>query len=147
MTALQAVLDDLETPLKPVARFFIEPTDKDPADEFARQSAFVRHMRRHCPSCLVAAVPNGSKDSRWTKLRKYAEGAHRGFPDQTIWWRPREVFIPEWKNGTKMPDDDQIETLNRLLDMGFRVGVYRTKETLLQHLDLAGAPVVFGGGK
>lgn len=57
------------------------------------------------------------------------------------------MFIPEWKNGTKMPDDDQIETLNRLLDMGFRVGVYRTKETLLQHLDLAGAPVVFGGGK
>lgn len=142
---LQAIFDALDEPLKPVARFFIEPKDSDPADEFARQSAFVKHMRKKCPQCLVAAVPNGSKDSDWSRMRKAAEGAYKGFADLTVWWN-HGAFIPEFKNGTKMPDDAQIECLNRLHDMGWRVGVYRNANTLLTHLLEAGAPVCLRDG-
>jgi hypothetical protein len=136
---------DLESPLDEKPLFFIEPKDRDPASEFDRQRRFVNHMRRHCKGCLVAAVPNGSKDSDWSRQRKIAEGMLPGFPDLIVTWN-HGVFFPEFKNGDELPAQKQIDVLNRLHRMGFRVGVYRTAETLLQHLADAGAPVVGIGG-
>jgi hypothetical protein len=144
MTALTSADDfwaALEAPLDEKPLFFIEPKDRDPASEYDRQRRFVNHMRRHCYNCFVAAIPNGMKGSDWERLRKASEGMVAGFPDLGVFWN-HGVFLPEFKDGTRMPSRSQIETLNRLHRMGFRVGVYRTAETLLQHLADAGAPVV-----
>lgn len=142
---LQSILDAMDEPLKAVPRFYIEPKDKDPASEFERQTAFVKHMRKYCPNCMVMAVPNGSHDSDWSRLRKHAEGLHKGWPDLEIVWN-HGTYRPEFKNGLKMPSQAQVDTLNRLHDMGFHVGVYRNGATLLQHLADAGAPVNIRSG-
>lgn len=123
--------------------FFIEPKDRGCASEYDRQRAFMAHVKRHHPQCFIAAIPNASKDSDWMRLQKQREGAVFGFPDLMIAWN-HGVMFAEFKSGTGKPSKNQIQTLNRLHRLGFRVGVYRTKEVLLAHLAEAGAPVSIG---
>lgn len=129
--------DDFEAPDEP---WFSEPRDKLPESEFKRQRAVVSHIRKHAPGCFVVAVPNGSKDSDWTALRKHGEGVVAGMTDLIILWNHGALFA-EMKGGQTPVDKRQRAVLNRLHRLGFRCGVYRTKETLLAHLREAGAPV------
>lgn len=128
----------LETPLDEQPLFFIEAKDREKASEFDRQRAFVNTLRRKHPQCMVTAIPNGSKDSDWSRLRKWQEGLVRGYPDTIITWNHGTLFA-EFKNGADMPRQSQIDVMNRLHRQGFRVGVYRNAATLLEHLADAGA--------
>ena len=66
--------DNLDAPDLP---WFIEARDKDPRDEFARQSAFVNFMRKHS-AAIVYAVPNGGRLSEWQRIRRWREGVVAG---------------------------------------------------------------------
>lgn len=135
-TAFDFPADDFDAPDEP---WFIEPKDKDPRDEFARQSAFVNYMRKHS-SAIVYAVPNGGKLSEWQRLRRYKEGAVAGVSDLEIKWSPGRCFIAEFKDGQKMPDRDQRAHLNRLYRAKFACGVFRKASTLIAHLRAQGCP-------
>lgn len=134
MNALAALFDEPET-----GGWFCEPVDDDPRSEFERQRAFVNYMRKNAPGVMVVAVPNGSKDSDWSKLRKWAEGAITGMTDLAIFW-PGSTFLPEFKGGRTPVKPAQRDVMDRLHRMGFRTGVYRQPETLIAHLKEAGAP-------
>jgi hypothetical protein len=132
--------DDFDRPDEP---WFIEAKDSDPRDEFARQSAFVNHMRKHSPA-IVYAVPNGGRLSPWQKIRRWREGAVDGALDLEIKWLPtkgeRGLFVAEFKDGRKVPDKAQRVMLNGLFRAGVPCGVYRNAETLVAHLRAAGCP-------
>lgn len=129
--------DPFDAPDEP---WFIEPKDRGPADEFARQSRFVAYMRKHARGVMVWAVPNGGKSTDWQRLRKQKEGVVAGVPDLIILWN-RGEFFPEFKDGQKMPTRDQRGVLNSLYRQHRRCGVYRRPETLVAHLRAAGCPV------
>lgn len=135
-TAFDLPADDFDAPDE---NWFIEPKDKDPRDEFARQSAFVNFMRKHS-SAIVYAVPNGARLSTWQKLRRWREGAVAGALDLEIKWAPGRCFVAEFKDGRGMPDRDQRDMLNRLYRAGVPCGVYRTAEVLVEHLRALGCP-------
>lgn len=123
--------------------WFCEPCDKDPRSEFERQRAFVNYMRKNAHGVMVVAIPNGSNDSEWTRLRKWAEGAVAGMTDLALFW-PGGAFFPEMKGGNTPIKQAQRDVMNRLHRMGYRTGVYRNPETLIAHLREAGAPFTFG---
>lgn len=133
--------DDFDRPDEP---WFKEAPDKDPRDEFARQSAFVNALRKQAPAVIIYAVPNGGRLSDWQKIRRWREGAVDGALDLEIKWKPtggeRGLFVAEFKDGRKGPDKAQRDMLNRLYRAGVPCGVYRQPETLLEHLRAAGAP-------
>lgn len=131
--------DDFDAPDEP---WFVEKKDRDPRSEFTRQNAFVNHMRRLAPAVIVYAVPNGARLSDWQKLRRWGEGAVAGALDLEIKWKPGRCFVAEFKDGKGMPDKAQRDMLNRLYRAGVPCGVYRSKETLMQHLRAAGAPFI-----
>lgn len=119
--------------------WFCEEEDIDPRSEFERQRAFVNHMRKNAPAVMVCAIPNGSHDSDWMKLRKWAEGSIRGMTDLVLLW-PGDMFLPEFKGGKTPIKPAQRDVMNRLHRMGYRTGVYRKPETLIEHVRAAGAP-------
>jgi hypothetical protein len=121
--------------------WFIEPKDKDPASEFDRQRRFLSLMARLAPAVDVLAIPNSGKLTDWERVRRWNEGARRGALDLIITWN-RGVFFAEMKDGQKMPTVAQRERLNRYYRMGHHCGVYRTAETLMEHLRDRGAPFV-----
>jgi hypothetical protein len=134
--------DNLDAPDEP---WFIEARDKDPRDEFARQSAFVNFMRKHS-GAIVYAVPNGGRLSEWQRLRRWREGAVKGALDLIVLWTParaqdRGVFVPEFKDGREMPFREQRGMLNALYRAGVPCGVYRTARVLVAHLRAAGCPI------
>lgn len=136
-SAFDLPADDFDLPDEP---WFCEAKDKDPRDEFARQSAFVNFMKKNAPSAIVYACPNGGRLSDWQKVRRWREGATDGALDLEIKWKPGQCFVAEFKDGRKMPDKAQREMLNRLYRAEVRCGVYRTPETLVAHLRDAGCP-------
>jgi hypothetical protein len=125
--------------------WFMEPKDKDPRGEFARQLDVVTTVRRDAPGVTVFAVPNAGKVSDWQRIRRWREGAMSGALDLVFHWRParpgdRGVFFAEMKDGRDMPTREQRDELNRLYRQGHGCGVYRRPETLLAHLREAGVP-------
>jgi hypothetical protein len=116
----------LETPLKPTLdpRVYVEPKDRDPASEDDRQSRFVNRVKR----------------GQWERNKAMREGLAIGWPDVGIVWAGAEARI-EFKNGSEMPRDEQIETLNWLVDRGHPVAVCRTADGALRWLGSIGAPL------
>lgn len=142
MTAL-ATFDALETPLKPILdpRVFVEPKDKGKASETARQAEWVNHMHKHARGVLVFAIPNGTNIPSFAgraKIKK--EGLYTGFPDTGAVWGSGTAYL-EWKDADGAPRDAQIECLNRLIEMGYPCGVFRTVEAAVNWLACVGCPV------
>jgi len=119
---------------------YVEPKDKLPDSEDDRQAEWVRLMRRHAPQCLVFAVPNAAKRTRWAAAKVKREGLFTGFPDTGILWADGHAYA-EWKNGREGPKPAQIETLNWMHSRGIPVAIVRTPEGCLAWLRSIGAPV------
>jgi hypothetical protein len=115
------------------------PKDKKPASEFQRQKTVLAMVRKLAPAVFVAAIPNGSDDSDWSRLRKHAEGAQSGMPDLAFFWN-HGAFFAVMKSGKGDPSRRQRGILNVLHRQGWRCGVYREPMTLIAHLRDAGAP-------
>lgn len=145
---LARLLDDNPDADQP---WFIEPRDRDPASEVARQATFLSRVRIVAPGVHVIAVPNAGRRSNWEALERYREGMRGGALDLVISWAPhgtsRGVYFAEFKNGTKMPTQAQREELNLLFRQGHHCGVYRQADTLLGHLRAAGAPFISREGR
>lgn len=130
----------LESPLREAPLFHIDPRDKDPKSEDDRQAEF-KKLVRSSPGMRIAAVLN---DHNWGQKglnRANKIGAWWGFPDTIVTAAPRMVAFPEFKNGTEMPKQHQIDCLNALHRMGFPVGVFRTAESAGAFLRQHGFPI------
>lgn len=121
--------------------WFIEPKDKSPASEIARQALFLSRLKVLAPAVDALAIPNAGKSTDWERLQRHREGARRGALDLILTWKGG-VFFAEFKSGSGMPSKDQRERLNRYFRMRHGCGVYRNPDTLLAHLRAAGAPFV-----
>jgi len=133
MNALSA-FDTLEhEPLYEEALFFIEPKDRDPADEATRVSIFRNVLRSAAPQAMVVGIPNAANRGQWAKNQAKKEGAYWGFPDLVVLAPGKTAFL-EFKAGQTMPAQHQIDCLNRLHRMGFPVGVFRNAETAVRFL-------------
>lgn len=137
-----AAIDAMDEPLKAVLHpaIYVEPRDKSPEDEDSRQATFVATLRRTSKACEVYAVPNGGKRSLWAAAKAKREGMRKGWPDVGVVWADGEARV-EFKNGSKMPDEDQIKILNWLHLRGHAVAVCRTAEGATTWLRSVGAPV------
>lgn len=91
---------------------------------------------------MAVAIPNGSRDTDWQRLRKWKEGALAGMTDLMLLWSGG-TFFAEMKAGKGRVDPKQVDVLNRLHRLGFSCGVYRKPSTLIAHLRGAGAPFAF----
>ncbi len=124
--------------------WYCEPKDKDPRSEFARQVGFLNALHKQAPAIDALAIPNARHASAWEHIQRWREGARGGALDLILSWDPvpgdRGVFFAEFKSGQTMPSRQQRDRLNWYHRHGFRCGVYRNGDTLLQHLRDAGAP-------
>lgn len=138
-----ALIDALEAPAKEVLHpaIYVEPKDRSPESEDSRQATFVATMRRTAKACRVMAVPNGAKRSHWEAAKAKREGMAPGEPDTGITWADAPTARIEFKNGQKMPSEDQIKTLNWYHLRGHPVAVCRTAEGAIAWLASIGAPV------
>jgi hypothetical protein len=143
MSAAFNMLDALEAPAKETLHpaIYVEPRDKSPESEDSRQATFVATMRRLYKACEVYAVPNGGKRSQWAAAKAKREGMRKGWPDVGVLWADAREARVEFKNGSKMPDEDQIEVLNWMHLRGHPVAVCRTAEGAIAWLRSVGAPV------
>jgi hypothetical protein len=132
----------LDEPLKPVLdpAIYVEPKDKLPDSEDARQTEAVAFLRKHARACRVYAVPNGGKRTPWAAAKAKREGMLSGEPDLGIAWAD-VTARPEFKDGRSMPSPEQIEALNWYHRRGHPVAVVRTIEGLMAWLRSIGAPV------
>ena len=141
MTDLGGILDITEDPLdEPDLDWFHEPRDKKPASEYQRQRTFLASIARLAPGAIVWAVPNGSKDTDWQRMRKTKEGARAGVPDLTIVWSGGCAFI-EMKGGQTPVSKPQRAMLNRLYRAGQHCGVFRDPFLALDYLRSVGCPI------
>jgi len=132
--------DDMEAPLKPVARFPVEPKDKLPDDEATRQSNFRAMLRYVGPAITSWAVPNAGKRGFKAQARAKKEGLTAGVFDEHYAWNHGIAFL-EWKDGGGSMSDAQIDWGNALVDRGFRVACVRTPAFALALFTEWGAPV------
>ncbi len=140
MNAFAFLPDD--EPLRPVLDrdIYVEPKDKDPRDEDARQIHLVNVLKRDHTQIAYHAVPNGGRQSEYAKVRGERMGVVAGQPDLGLDW-PGNSAVIEMKNGNDMPRPSQIDRLNRLNRMGKNVAVCRTAEGAIAWLRSVGAPV------
>jgi hypothetical protein len=132
--------DDFDQELDPA--IYVEPKDRGTASEDARQAEFVTLMRRTARACRVFAVPNGTHiASHAGRAKRQREGLLSGEPDTGISWADAPTARIEFKNGRKMPDENQIEALNWYHQRGHPVAVCRTAEGAMWWLRSIGAPV------
>lgn len=123
----------------------IDPRDKDPRAEEARQSAFLRDARMLCPGVDIVAVPNAAKRSQWAANKAKREGMRAGALDLFCTWPGGVAFI-EFKDGAKMPDVNQRDRLNLYMRQGHHCGVFRQERSALAWLrDVCGAPFLTRG--
>lgn len=120
------------------AGIYVEPKDKDPADEDTRQKAVVSRAKR-CPHLAYHAVPNGGRQSDWARLRGELMGVVAGQPDLGFDWDGGDAVV-EMKDGQEMPRPNQVRCLNRLHRMGKHVAVCRTADGVFAWLRSIGAP-------
>ena len=117
---------------------YVEPRDDDPASEDDRQMALVKRLK-NCPHLAFHAVPNGGRQSDWSRLRGERMGVVAGQPDLGLDWTAGSAVI-EMKNGKEMPRPNQVDRLNRLHRMGKNVAVCRTADGAIRWLRSRGAP-------
>lgn len=144
MSALADLLA-LETPAG--RTWHIDPRDKDPRDEDARQAAFLRDAHIMCPGVDIFAVPNAGKRTRWEQYKRTREGMKAGALDLVCTWLPtsahdRGIAFLEFKNGRDMPDANQCDRLDLYMRQGHHCGVFRQERSALEFLRAAGAPFI-----
>jgi hypothetical protein len=125
-----------DEPLTEAPLFWIEPRDKDPASEDDRQGAFASAIRSR-PGVHIAAVLNDGKRGQKALNRANKLGAWWGFPDCIVVASGRVAFV-EFKNGTAMPKQHQVDALNTLHRLGFPVAVARSAGWAIEFLRGAG---------
>jgi hypothetical protein len=116
---------DLDDDLAPVAMFYVERPDKDPATELQRVAKFRRDLRKALPAARIIAIPNAGKRGIKALAQAKAEGAAWGAPDMIVLWNGEEAFL-EWKGGKNKPAPHQIDWLNWLHANGYPCAVVRT---------------------
>lgn len=130
----------LETSLKEEPLFPIEVKDRGPASEDDRQGAFASIIRS-TPGVSIAAILNDHDWGQKGLNRARKLGSWWGFPDAAVVASPRLIAFCEFKNGTAMPKQHQVDALNTLHRMGFPVGVFRTARGALAFLREQGFPI------
>lgn len=145
MSALQNMFDALDTPLKPVPRFPVEPKDKGEASEVERQARFRDDLRKIAPSVMSWGVPNAGKRGFKAQSRSKKEGLTSGVHDEHYAWN-HGLAILEWKDGKGSLSQNQIEWGNAMVDRGFRVACVRTPEFALALFAEWGAPIIARNG-
>lgn len=126
---------------EPDAAWHIDPRDKDLRSEEKRQAAFLRLAKRLCPEVNVFAVPNGARRTAWEAGKAKREGMKSGALDLVVTWNRGAAFI-EFKDGAKMPTENQREMLNMLYRQGHHCGVFRQEQSALDWLRSIGAPFI-----
>jgi len=127
----------LETPLFQEPRFWMEPTDRDPASELTRQARFIGAIERALPGVVVAAIPNAAKRGQKALNQAKKEGALWGFPDLAVIHAGRSAYL-EFKAGRAKPKQHQIDAMNRIHDQGVPVALVRTTEGAMRFLKQQG---------
>lgn len=140
MTAAFAMMDDLESSLKPIPRFTIEPKDRALGSEIERQTVFLGMLRMVAPTVIAWAVPNGHNRGLKDRAKAKKEGLRAGVPDLTLCWNHGVAFL-EFKDGKGNPADNQIDLLNYLQDAGHHCAIVRSAEFAIELLEMWGAPV------
>lgn len=115
---------DLETPLDEAPLFYVEPKDRDPASEHARQAQTVKRLRNL--GLRVTAIPNARAWGMKAWNRAKAEGVEWGAADLVVCAPGGRTAFIEMKNGREMPEQHQTDWLNSRHRMGFPVAVCRT---------------------
>lgn len=138
-----ATFDALETPLVETLdpAIYVEPKDKLPGNEDARQTVVVATIRRQ-KQFRIYAVPNGvwmPSPKQRAKVRR--EGLNPGEMDIGISWAGSPTVRVEMKDGQGDPSPDQIAALNWYHRRGHPVAICRTVEGVLAWLRSIGAPV------
>ena len=128
----------------PDLAWHIDPRDKDPRNEDARQAAFIRDARIVCPGVDIVAIPNAGRRTRWEAAKRKREGMKAGALDLVCTWNRGVAFI-EFKNGTDGPDANQRDRLNMLTRWGHWCGVFRQEASALAFLRACGAPFIVSG--
>lgn len=128
----------LESPLSQEPMFFIEPRDKDPRPESDRQQEWVASARRD--GLHVCAVLNGEKRGQWALNLARKLGAWWGFPDAIVLGGGAFIAFIEWKDGTEMPKQHQVDCMNLLHRLGFNVALFRNAAPAMDWLRECGAP-------
>jgi hypothetical protein len=124
-------------PLTEAPLFWIEPRDKDPRPEDDRQGEFARIIRG-TPGVHIAAVLNDHNWGQRALNRANKLGAWWGFGDTIVFGEPCLVAVLEFKNGTAMPKQHQVDALNTLHRLGFPVAVARSAGWAIEFLRNAG---------
>lgn len=119
---------------------YVEARDDDPASEDARQIALINRLKKDSPRIAFHAVPNGGRQSDWSRIRGERMGVIAGQPDLGFDWDGGSAVI-EMKEGQDKPRQSQVDRLNRLHRMGKSVAVCRTADGALRWLASLGAPV------
>lgn len=133
-------IDEAEVASQPPA-WHIDPRDRDPRHEDARQTAFLRDAHMICPGVDIFAVPNAGRRTAWEQRQRNREGMKSGALDLVATW-PGGVAFLEFKNGTEMPSPNQRDRLNLYVRQGHHAGVFRRPETALEWLRSLGAPFI-----
>lgn len=125
---------------RPREPWHIDPKDTDKAAEETRQSAFLRHCKRHAPGITVWATPNAGKRTQWEIDKAKREGFRTGALDLNIFWRGGCAIV-EFKAGKTMPSEAQMDILDALHRAGHNTGVFRAASSLIEWLRALGAPI------
>jgi len=114
--------------------FHVDPRNaQDDRDELAIQTLFRNRMRMLAPAVMLVAVPNAGKRTAWERRQRAKEGMVAGFPDLIALHDGRTALL-EFKRGDGALSTVQIETLNRLVRLGFPVAVFRQADTAVEWL-------------
>lgn len=133
--------DKMEAPLKPVARFTVQPPDKSPATELQRQATFLKLMRTLAPNVICYANTNGTHIASFAgRAKADKEGRTIGVCDVNCVWNRGVAWI-EFKAGKGAMSPAQIEFGNRLHDMGHHVACFRDPGDAVDWVRSLGAPV------
>jgi hypothetical protein len=135
--------DDMESSLKPVPRFPVEPPDgRKEWKEIDRQATLRKLVRIGGPSILMYANANAGKRNPALAAK---EGIMGGVFDLTAWWN-RGSCCPEMKgydkNGTAGKlSSAQIDWGNRMHDMGWPVACFFDPYNAYDWMQSVGAPL------
>lgn len=130
----------METPLKSIPNFPVEPKDKAADNEATRQQAFRKELKWLAPNVMSWSVPNAGKRGLKAQAQAKKEGMTTGVHDEHYAWNHGIAFL-EWKDGKGDLSPAQIDWGNAMVERGFRVACVRTAGFALALFAEWGAPV------
>lgn len=114
--------------------FHIDPRDaQGEKAELNVQMAFRNKMRNCAPHIMLVGIPNSGRRSAWEARQRSKEGLVKGFPDMLAFYDSKVAAL-EFKSGTGQIKPEQMDVLNRLHQMQFPVGIFRSAETAFDWL-------------